>query len=322
MRDARLTNERILIIDDDPQFLKTYQRILQPDGYVIDTAGDRASALDKLDRHTWDTVLLDQRLQGPYGPDSGLDLITEITRRSPSALIIVITAYPQRESIERAFHEGVYDYLIKDEHIQFILRAKIRNALHYTRERRLNVHSRARLQAELNDLWQQARTEDDRNRKGKLLEDLMVVLFKLIPGLDNGTPRKRSELEEIDLLVPNESDDPFWQKEGTYILVECKNWSKPVGVPELQKFMRKMEHRFDRCRLGIFVSPQAFTGPFEDELRAARRSNQLVIAIDGATLEKLIAAEDKNKALKELHGRAIMALNGALDSDDEDEEDT
>ena len=302
--------QRILIVDDDSQFLETYRRVLREDGHAIDTATDRAAALIMLDQHAWDVVLLDQRLQGPAGPDSGLDLIAEVTRRSPGALIIVITGFPSKHNIEQAFEKGVYDYLVKDEYFRPMLRAKIRNALQYTRERRLGTLQEERLQAEVKELWHQANTETDKNHKGKLLEDLLVALFKLIPGLHNASPRRHNQLEEIDVVVRNELDDPFWQKEGSYILVECKNWSKPVGVEQLRSFLWKMTHRHDRCRLGIFVSPQGFTEPFEGELRALRSSNQLVITLDKDSLHQLIAADDKSEALKEFHERAVLACNG------------
>lgn len=129
--------ERILIVDDDSLFRKEYERVLGQEGYVVDTASDRKTALEQLDRQAWDVVLLDQRLQGFEGPDDGLDLIAEVTRRSPGALTMVVTGYPNKDRIEQAFADGVYDYVIKDEFFRTFLRAKIRNALQYTRERRL-----------------------------------------------------------------------------------------------------------------------------------------------------------------------------------------
>ena len=302
--------ERILIVDDDSLFRKEYERVLGQEGYVVDTASDRKTALEQLDRQAWDVVLLDQRLQGPEGPDDGLGLIAEVTRRSPGALTMVVTGYPNKDRIEQAFADGVYDYVIKDEFFRTFLRAKIRNALQYTRERRLGPVEPGALEAELGQLWQQVEIETDRHRKGKLLEDLMVVFFKLIPGFEKATPRRRNEREEIDVLVRNESTDVFWQKEGSYLLVECKNWSTKVGVSELRDFMGKMQARYDRCRLGLFVAPGGFSEPLGEELRSAKKTNQLVIAVDRAGLAGLIQAKDKNEEFKALLERAMQALNG------------
>ena len=54
----------------------------------------------------------------------------------------------------------------------------------------------------------------------------------LVRGFGGVSTRRRSDLEEIDLVIPNESPDPVWQKEGSYLLGECKNWSSRVGRDE------------------------------------------------------------------------------------------
>jgi hypothetical protein len=50
----------------------------------------------------------------------------------------------------------------------------------------------------------------------------MVLLFKTIPGFHQVSVRRRNEVEEIDLLIRNESADPLWVNERTsYILVSA-----------------------------------------------------------------------------------------------------
>ncbi len=66
--------------------------------------------------------------------------------------------------------------------------------------------------------------------------NLMVLLFKTIPGFHQTTPNRQNDIEEIDLLIQNASTDPFWSKESPYFLAECKNGSKPVGVDEFRSF--------------------------------------------------------------------------------------
>ena len=61
------------------------------------------------------------------------------------------------------------------------------------------------------------------------------------PGFARITTRRRNDVEEIDLVIRNESTDPFWAGEGSgYILVECKNWSSPVGALEYNHFRAKL----------------------------------------------------------------------------------
>jgi DNA-binding NtrC family response regulator len=84
---------KVLIVDDEDAFLNLYERKLGKQGYLVEAAKDRDSALKKLEAPGWDAVLVDQRLQGVDGPDSGLDLIPEIVRRAPRARILLVTGY-------------------------------------------------------------------------------------------------------------------------------------------------------------------------------------------------------------------------------------
>lgn len=301
---------KILIIDDDPSFLKLYEDRLGDEGYVVEAARDRATALQKLDANAWDVVLLDQKLEGPGGSDSGLDLIAEITRRSPGAKTILVTAYATTTAIQRAFREGVYDYLQKDNLFTSLLVAKLRNVLEFVRTQRFGGLTNAETEAAVKDTWTMTQSESDPNRKGKLLEDLMALLLRTIPGFHQVSTHRKNEAEEIDVLVRNESMDPVWTNERTFILVECKHWSKPVGVDEFRNFFHKVERKFDRCKLGFFVAPGGFTAPLQTELRGERRNNKLVVLVGPKDLSDLITSKDRNETLKQFLERAIVEMNG------------
>lgn len=297
----------VLIIDDNPDFLQMYQDRLGEEGYSVGTARDPQSAVAKLDEGAWDVVLVDRRLPGK----DGLDLLPEVARRAPFAKIILVTAFPSDDSIARAFAEGVYDYLVKDSQFTPFLRAKLRNAVDAARSARLNSFSAETTEATLRETWEAVNREKDRNKKGKLLEDLMVLLFKTVPGFLQTTPRRKNRVEEIDILIQNESTDPFWAKEEAFILAECKNWSKPAGAPELAQLIAKIEGRFHRCRLGFFIAPGGFTGPFKEALLAERKGKTLVLLIDGPALAQLVMAADRSAFLKDRYSRALVELNGA-----------
>jgi CheY-like chemotaxis protein len=301
---------RILIIDDDPTFLQIYRDRLGKEGYIVDTATDAPSALAKLDQPRWDVVLIDQKLQGRGGPDSGLDLLREINRRAPGAKAILVTAYATPDAITRAFREGAYDYLSKDDLFTTLLTAKLRNALEAVRAHRIGELAPNETEAAILGLWEEVQKETDPNRKGTLLEDLMVYLFKTIPGFHHASTRRQNGIEEIDVLVRNESSDPVWSKEQSYILIECKNWSKPVGVDELRSFLYKLERRFNRCNLGFLIAPGGFASTYKQALLAERRHGLMVISVDRAALQELVLASDRSAVLKKLHEEAIIELNG------------
>jgi ActR/RegA family two-component response regulator len=305
-----MTAGKVLIIDDDEIFLGAYETKLAREGYVIETARSQEGALQKLDQTGWDAILLDQRLSGSSGADTGLDLIPEIVRRAPRARIMLVTGYGTPKAVAAAFEAGAHDYLQKDELFKALLIPKLRAAVEVARAMRLAAMSSDETEAEIRRTWADARSERDANRKGKLLEDLMVLILTTIPGFQHASPRRRNELEEIDILVRNESTDPLWMKEGTHMLVECKNWSHPVGVKELRDFAYKVEHRYGRCRLGLFVAPGGFADTVKQHLLRDGKDNTLILLLDADDLTQLVEASDRNAYLKKLHTDALIAQNG------------
>jgi len=95
---------------------------------------------------------------------------------------------------------------------------------------------------------------------------------------------------EIDLVVTNGLKDPFWiALSSPLILVECKNWTERVGVPELRILESKIRDRGALCRIGIFVSLSGFTKTFLDRLKAVQADGGVIFAVDGEDLVRLIA---------------------------------
>ena len=256
-------------------------------------------------------MLLDQRLNGQLGGNTGIDLVAEIAQTG--AKVILVTAYADAEMAERALQDGAYDYLQKDnlKLLRTLLRFKVRSAKELARERRLNALSPQAQDKEIREFWAAVQSEPNSQRKGMLLEELMIRLFRTLPGLTNVTSRGRSRDEEIDLIVRNESTDPFWSREGSqYILVECKNWSKPVGPDEFVIFRNKLENRGARCRLGFFVALGGFTKGFDSSAATFRKDPHLVVTLDRKDLDGLVNATDRNALLKQFHERAAMTGNG------------
>jgi CheY-like chemotaxis protein len=302
---------RVLLVDDDELYLETYLDLLAEEGYLLDTATSRDEALQLLEeKQGWAAVLLDQKLKGQDGPDQGIDIIEEVTVLAPSAKIMIVTGYASKTSIEAAFEKGVYDFIEKTDRFRPLLLAKVRNAVEAVRDQYLATLDSAGKEAELRDLWKTTKVEKDPQRKGRLLEDLLVMLFRSLPGFSGVKARRRNHAEEFDVLVRNESADPFWANESQYFLVECKHWKDPVGRDEIDVFRLKMKRRHDRCRLGFFVALGGFSQPFR-ELARTENGDALVILIDRKKLEVLMASEDRHATLKQFHEQAALDANGA-----------
>jgi CheY-like chemotaxis protein len=296
---------RILAVDDDARVLAIYRKVLEPLGWDLHTVDTYVDAVTRLAEGDWGVVLVDLKLRGAGGPDEGLGLLPEIDRHCPGAKAIVVTGYASPESIEQAFKAGVYDYVEKTQTFATLLRVKVENAMELQRQRWLAYAGEDADRTQARALWAKVRSETNSHRKGRLLEDLLELLLKSVPGFVVAS-RKRGLDEEFDLVARIDgTSDSFWQRDGQYLLVECKNWSRPCDPKELHHLLAKLRLRFGRARLGFFVAPAGFTPGVRTTLAAMRLESHLVVPIDRDDLERLVEAEDRSEVLKALHERTV-----------------
>jgi CheY-like chemotaxis protein len=300
---------KVLLVDDQADFAAIYREQLSAQGHTVDSALTGEEALKKIGSLDYDVALVDRKLQGNAGPDTGLDLISEIQLLSPTTKIILITAFADPASVTRAFAQGVYDYIEKNEIFDEVLKIKVRNALEASRERRIAALANGKREDTIKQLWNDAQQTKDANIKGKLLEDLLLVMFKSIPGFERASADAHSDDEQFDLIVPNESQDPFWHKEPSqYFLAECKNWSSKVTPKEVDRLLNELGRRHGRCQLGFLVSVNGFTQGVDSTLAATRKDSCVVVLLDGAALTALATAGSgaaRSDLLKQLHQKSI-----------------
>jgi len=99
----------LLVIDDEPEIRESLETLLSMEGYAVETAADARSGAERIERKTYDLVLLDVML-----PDrSGLDLLEEIRSAHPSLPIVMITAYGSVETAVQAMRRGASNYITK-----------------------------------------------------------------------------------------------------------------------------------------------------------------------------------------------------------------
>lgn len=100
---------QVLVVDDDPAMCNSLRRVLQLDGYDVQTAGSSREMLARQDLHDFFAILLDRRL--PDG-DAG-DAVEGLRRVAVNAAILIITGHADMNSTLAAIRQGVDDYLIK-----------------------------------------------------------------------------------------------------------------------------------------------------------------------------------------------------------------
>lgn len=99
-----MDNETILVVEDDPGYLKLYSDLLGSAGYVIEMREDPRSGIQALKEKVPDLVLLDLTFNGT--DQNGMDFITEAVGYKPGILIIVISAQDESGTILNAMNKG------------------------------------------------------------------------------------------------------------------------------------------------------------------------------------------------------------------------
>jgi len=130
--------------------------------------------------------------------------------------------------------------------------------------------------------------------KGKALENLMEMLFTSNNSLELIDKRVSTGDEEIDLVIKNNIDRPFWLAfQSPLFFVECKNWVNPVGTKELRDFEIKIQNHSNLVQVGFFVSINGFSTEIPEELKRLGRDHYHVILLNKKDIEEFINS-DKN----------------------------
>ncbi len=100
---------RVLIVDDEPDILLMLRVSLEADGYETALAADGESALRRMERESFDLVLLDVMM--PVMDGWG---VLEALQTNPSPpRVIVVSAKSGERDLVRAIRLGAADYVTK-----------------------------------------------------------------------------------------------------------------------------------------------------------------------------------------------------------------
>ena len=115
---------KILIVEDEQDLRETIRASLLKEKFVVETAADYFSALDKINDYDYDCILLDIMLPG----GSGLDLLRELKRLRRTDSVLIISAKDSLDDKVDGLELGADDYLPKPFHL-VELNARIKSVI-------------------------------------------------------------------------------------------------------------------------------------------------------------------------------------------------
>jgi Tfp pilus assembly pilus retraction ATPase PilT/ActR/RegA family two-component response regulator len=110
-RKASTAAPRVLLVDDEDMLRRVMKDLLERDGYTVVEASDGVQALDQVDRHAPDIIVLDLNLPGL----DGYGVLSHLRSRAATSAIpvVVLTARGDEDNEVRVFEMGADDFLSK-----------------------------------------------------------------------------------------------------------------------------------------------------------------------------------------------------------------
>ncbi len=117
MQSSKNSQQRILLVEDDPALAEAIADTLSLGGYQVAHAADGEAALATLDREPVDMVLSDVQM----APMDGNTLLRHLRDRFHGLPVLMMTAYGSVAQAVEAMKLGAVDYLAKPFDVQMLL---------------------------------------------------------------------------------------------------------------------------------------------------------------------------------------------------------
>lgn len=102
-------NKSILVVDDEQSVLSMLRDLLVYKGYAVVEAESGEQALEVVSHTLVDLIVTDLKMPGI----TGLELARQLLAQDPDRPVLLMTAYGQLESAQKAIQIGVYEYFTK-----------------------------------------------------------------------------------------------------------------------------------------------------------------------------------------------------------------
>lgn len=108
---------KVLLVDDEVDFVKTLAQRLQMRDLRTDTVYDGEQAVSFAKEQEPDVMVLDLRMPGM----DGMEVLRQIKKAYPNTQVIILTAHGTEKDREEAEKIGVFDFLKKPADIETLV---------------------------------------------------------------------------------------------------------------------------------------------------------------------------------------------------------
>ncbi len=210
---------RILVVEDERSMREVLRILLEEEAYEVTVASSGPEGIEYIRRNLFDLIITDIKMPGA----DGFEVLREAREISPSALVIMVTAFGTTESAVEAMKKGAYDYIHKPFKIDEI-RLIVKKAF-----------EKKNLSEELSLLREKFQSSFGlENIIGK--SPKMQELFKLIPRVANSNSAVliSGESGTGKELVASALHNLSPRKNRNYVTINCATF--PEGLLESEMF--------------------------------------------------------------------------------------
>ena len=104
-----MKRHRLLLVDDHPLVVQGLKAMLEPRYEVVGLVHDGARALEAVQRHRPDLVLLDLNLPNRMG----LDICRDIVRLVPAPKVVIVSMQAEKIYADESFRAGASGFVVK-----------------------------------------------------------------------------------------------------------------------------------------------------------------------------------------------------------------
>ena len=112
-----MTEENVLLVDDEPEFTQILSERMESRGVSVDTAATGPEALEKVRGKSYDAIVLDLSMPGM----DGIETLKRLLQDNPELQVILLTGYATLQKGIEATKLGAMDFLEKPAEIQKLM---------------------------------------------------------------------------------------------------------------------------------------------------------------------------------------------------------